>query len=347
MGYTAYSCLWELTLRCNLNCSHCGSSAGKKRPNELNIDECMTLASQIVELGCRELTFIGGEVQLYPDWKKIGRYFTENGLNVNIMSNGYNYNEKVIDDIEYAGLTNVGISIDGLRERHERIRDMPGSFDRALAALDAMRKRGIHTAVVTCIFNDSMEDLEGLYGVLLDKGVEAWQLQLANSMGRRANVGLNMDPNTLFELTSFIQRKADTREMLVYAADSIGYFCGNEQRIRGGRTPLRVWEGCQAGLTAFFIDSIGNVKGCGSLYSDRFIEGNVRSEPLAHIWRDEDRFSYNRKYDHSMLGGECRSCEARLLCRGGCRSSNYFNNGGRFYQSATCARLKHDPMPSA
>jgi radical SAM protein with 4Fe4S-binding SPASM domain len=103
-----------------------------------------------------------------------------------------------------------------------------------------------------------------------------------------------------------------------------------------------MWEGCQAGLTSFFIDSVGNIKGCGSLYSDRFIEGNVRQEPLAVIWRGERRFSYNRAYDPSLLGGACRACEARSLCRAGCRSCNYFNNGGKLYESRSCARLASD-----
>ena len=98
-------------------------------------------------------------------------------------------------------------------------------------------------------------------------------------------------------------------------------------------------------MLVYAADSIGNAMGCGSLCSDRFIEGNVRSEPLETIWRDEKRFVYNRGYDPSLLGGACRGCDARSLCRAGCRS-NYFNNDGRLYESASCARLAVAPPAS-
>lgn len=347
MAHSAHSCLWELTLRCNLHCSHCGSAAGTGRRHELSLDECMDLAPQLVTLGCEEVTLIGGEVRLFPGWHEIGRYLTTHGVMVNIMSNGYRFTAADIDDIEAAGLTNVGISIDGLAPRHDRIRNRRGSYASAVQALEALRRRHIHTAVVTCVFEDSLDDLDALYGELLARGVEVWQLQLVNAMGRHTGGGSALDPATTARLIAFIERTAAERDMLVYAADSVGYFCGNETSIRGGRTPLRIWEGCQAGLTSFFIDSVGNVKGCGSLYADAFIEGNVRAEPLAAIWEDERRFAYNRAYDESLLGGTCRTCDARALCRAGCRSSNHFNNAGRLYESASCARLATSPPPAA
>ncbi len=34
---------WELTLRCNLRCKHCGSSAGAERLDELTLDEALAL----------------------------------------------------------------------------------------------------------------------------------------------------------------------------------------------------------------------------------------------------------------------------------------------------------------
>jgi radical SAM protein with 4Fe4S-binding SPASM domain len=303
------------------------------------MDEMVATASQIAGLGCKEVTLIGGEIRLVPNWQRIGRILTTSGLTVNMMSNGYGYTESTLDEIEYAGLTNVGISIDGLEDHHDTIRNRRGSYSSALQSLEEMRRRGIHTAVVTCVFKETSKDLESLYGVLVRCGVEAWQLQLTNAMGRHVGSGSQVDSATVRLIASFIERKAAEKDMIVYAADSIGYFCGNERGIRGGRTPLGIWEGCQAGLTSFFIDSVGNVKGCGSLYAEEFIEGNVRSEPLAAIWHDQTRFSYNRSFDPTRLSGTCRECDAAYLCRGGCRSANYFNNKGKLYESASCGRL--------
>ena len=56
--------VWELTLACNLKCSHCGSRAGKRRPNELTTDEALEVVEALARLGTRELTIIGGEAYL-------------------------------------------------------------------------------------------------------------------------------------------------------------------------------------------------------------------------------------------------------------------------------------------
>jgi len=83
------------------------------------------------------------------------------------------------------------------------------------------------------------------------------------------------------------------------------------------------------------IDSVGNVKGCESIYSDKFIEGNLRKESLQQIWTKEGNFSYNRNFDVNMLTGACASCDKGSVCRGGCRGSSYFSTGSLF-ESCYC-----------
>ncbi len=43
--------VWELTLACDLACGHCGSRAGKARPDELTTVEALALVDQLAELG--------------------------------------------------------------------------------------------------------------------------------------------------------------------------------------------------------------------------------------------------------------------------------------------------------
>ena len=63
--------VWELTLKCDLACRHCGSRAGKVREGELSLDECRNIVHQLAEMGTREVAFIGGEAYLYPDWLQV------------------------------------------------------------------------------------------------------------------------------------------------------------------------------------------------------------------------------------------------------------------------------------
>lgn len=333
------ACIWELTLRCNMNCLHCGSVAGKARQKELGLNECLRTANELLKLGCEEVTFIGGEVFFYEGWEHIGRRLTDRGVMVNIMSNGFRIGEEEIRRIRHAGLCNVGLSIDALEEIHDRIR-MKGSFAGARGALDLLHREGIPVGVVTSLMELNYPDLEGLYEFLVDHHVQIWQLQLVNPMGNMVDRReLILRPGRIPAIIDFIREKNKERQMVVIAADSIGYYDDNEAYIRGRRAPICFWEGCQAGLTSICIDSVGNVKGCGALYSDAFIEGNVRQTPLAEIWNDEERFAYNRGFEVSLLTGGCAGCDVGDVCKGGCRASNYFA-AGSLYENAFCCRRK-------
>ena len=51
--------VWEITKACNLNCRHCGSSAGARREYELSTDECVDVIHQLADslFGFGEIRF--------------------------------------------------------------------------------------------------------------------------------------------------------------------------------------------------------------------------------------------------------------------------------------------------
>ena len=50
--YKLDTAVWEITLRCNIHCLHCGSSAENvTRSNELTTDEALDLIEQLADLG--------------------------------------------------------------------------------------------------------------------------------------------------------------------------------------------------------------------------------------------------------------------------------------------------------
>jgi hypothetical protein len=57
--YRPTHAIWEITLRCDLACRHCGSRAGRARPDELDIVACLDLVRQMAELGVLEVSLIG------------------------------------------------------------------------------------------------------------------------------------------------------------------------------------------------------------------------------------------------------------------------------------------------
>lgn len=337
-SYALTDCNWELTLGCTLRCIHCGSRAGKARANEMSLDECLGVADQLAALGCRAATLIGGEVFRFRGWERLAARFAGHGMAVNVVTNGYRVGEPEIEQIRRAALVNVGVSIDGMEANHNLLRGRPDAFRRVRETLDLLATARIPAAAVTCLTRLNLDDLDELYRFLVEHGVRGWQLQLAVAMGNMGERSdLVIERTQVPRVTAFIREKSLEGRMEVVAADCIGYFDENESYIRGHSSPLAFWSGCSAGVSGVFIDSTGNVKGCGSLYDDRFIEGNVRETPLAEIWNDPGHFVYNRQFTPDLLAGKCAGCRFGRLCKAGCRSSNYFATGS-LYVSAFCSR---------
>jgi radical SAM protein with 4Fe4S-binding SPASM domain len=295
------------------------------------------VADDLLRLGCRQITFIGGEIFLYQGWEKVARRMSDGGAKVNIITNGWIMGAEEIARIKDAKLNNVGISLDGMEENHDRIRRKNGSYRKVLAAFEMLRQADIPIAVVTSLLDFNVADLDEMYSLLVANEVDIWQLQIVTGMGNIAGKeGDLLDPARVGQITKFIREKYRDGVLRVYAGNDIGYFDEHEAYIRSRPGTISVWNGCKAGIRVVGIDSVGNVKGCESIYSDKFIEGNLRKESLEEIWTKEGNFAYNRNFNTSMLSGACAVCDKGSLCRGGCRGSNYFSSGSLF-ESRYCS----------
>ena len=157
--YVPEYAVWELTLQCNMKCLHCGSSASEARANELTVEECLPVADDLLRLGCRQITFIGGEVFLYRGWEKVVRRMSDGGAKTNIITNAFLFGDEQVAGIKEAKLCNVGISLDGMEKNHDRMRRQ-GSFQKVLAAFERLNRENIPVAVVTSLLDFNIDDLD-------------------------------------------------------------------------------------------------------------------------------------------------------------------------------------------
>ena len=182
--YRLRSCVWEITLACCFSCKYCGSEGGRARENELTTAECLDVAEQLAALGCRRVSLIGGEVFLRPDWETIVRALTGRGVRVAVITNGFRFAPEFVGRLRDAAVESVAVSIDGPREMHDEYRQR-GSFDRALAAVDALAAGGIPVSVITTLHSRSAPLLGELYAVLREKPIFAWQIRRARRWATR------------------------------------------------------------------------------------------------------------------------------------------------------------------
>lgn len=314
--------VWEITLACDLKCRHCGSRAGRRRPDELTTDECLQVVDQLARLGTREVTLIGGEAYLRHDWTTIIRAIAQAGMMCTLQSGARNLTEKRVKEAKAAGLAAAGVSIDGLRELHDDLRGVAGSFDAALAALDRLRRHGITSSANTQITAPVIDQLPELMELFIEKGAKNWQVQLTVAMGRAAdNPEILLQPYQMLKLMPLlaeIYQQAAPRGLLLQPGNNIGYFGPYEHILRGSGDDRVHWNSCSAGRNAIGIEADGTIKGCPSLPTVSYAGGNIRQMPLEKIWNSTPQLSFARRQSSQELWGFCRSCYYADVCLGGC-----------------------------
>lgn len=313
---------WELTLRCNLRCLHCGQSAGAPREEELTLEEGLTLVDHLVDLGARVVTLTGGEPLLHPHWDRYAKKLVDAGVDTGILTNGLLL-EQNVERLLAAGMKRLSISLDGTEPTHDRIRNHPGAFSAAMRGARSAREAGLAVGAVTSVSPANIEELEDIYRIVRDHGMPSWLVQVVFSLGRlREHPELRLDPRAIPRIVRLIHEKQQLDGPRVRPGDDVGYFCEPEVR----RYP---WKGCFAGRLMLGIGADGSVKGCLGL-PEQFVEGNIRREPLRRIWEDPERFAYNRAFSVDMLGGDCRECPHGEDCRAGCSCMAFASTGNRF-----------------
>jgi len=322
--YIPHSVAWELTLACNMNCTHCGSSAGATRPNELTTKEALDLCDQLHDLKVKNVNLTGGEPILRKDWIQIATKIRSLGMNISILSNGLAIDETRVALFKKLHIYAVAISLDGATpETHDGIRGVKGSFKKCLETLELLYKNDLPVTVITTVHKGNFEELPKIKDLILHK-TRAWQIQIAVPIGRFPKE-MMVSEKDFYALALFIastRKQYSPKKLAIMGAHSIGY---HSQIIRN-TSVSPVWKGCQAGITVLGIQSDGSVKGCLSL-PDTFIEGNIRTKKLSEIWNDPTSFSYSRHPCSSDLKNHCARCKYGNTCHGGCTTVSSSSTG--------------------
>lgn len=313
--------VWEITLKCDLACRHCGSRAGRERPDELTTEEALDLVDQMAALDVKEVTVIGGEAYLRDDWVDIVRRVRSHGMSCTMTTGGRGVTAERALAAKEAGLQSVSVSVDGLEATHDKLRGVEGSYRAAMAAFDHLRAAGIKVSANTQIGRVSLREIEALFDQLVDKGIHSWQVQLTVAMGRAADEpDILLEPYQVLEVMPMLARlkeRADAAKVRIWPGNNIGYFGPYESVLRG-TLPRGHMASCGAGRSTLGIEANGDIKGCPSLPTSDYVGGNIREHSLRDIWERSSALRFTRDRTVDDLWGHCRDCYYNDTCRSGC-----------------------------
>lgn len=297
----------ELTRRCNLNCVHCYCNLASidrgARSGELPAAGWERILGEAAELGCLWLVVTGGEPLLHRDFRRILRAACSRGLLVTLFTNGVLITEPMADFLAEVAPFRVEITLYGATAAtYEAVTGVPGSHDRAMAAIERLVARGVRVALKTMVLAQSRHELRAIealartgYGVPFRYD----GIVTPRSDGSPAPLGSRLPAWRVAELDMLDGRKlASWREMgeRFLGAD------GRAATLADGRLYT-----CGAGQVAFGVDPTGVMRVC-SLAGNHGVDLGRCS--LAEAW---DRLGDLRRLprDRESL---CRLCVLRPLC---------------------------------
>ena len=306
---------WECTLRCNLNCLHCGSDCRKNdMPEDMPFEDFAKVLDEVsLAKDPSQILIVttGGEPLVRKDIVDCGRAITGRGFRWGMVSNGMLLTKPMLDELLDAGLVTIAISLDGFEDEHNWMRGNKESFRRAVGAIkaieEASRHRPLAWDVITCANARNIGSLERFKDYLLSIGVSRWRIFSVFPLGRAAdNADMQLSPEQFRELMQFVLKVRSSGEMrLSYSCE--GYLGPYEMRLRD--LPFF----CGAGINVASVRYDGAISGCLSIRS-HFDQGNIYKDSFMDVWNN--RFEMYR--DHEWMKTDaCATCEVWKVCRGG------------------------------
>ena len=350
--------IWEVTQACPLVCRHCRAEAQDRRhPDELNLDEGKALLRQIRDLTTPVCVLSGGDPMRRTDLAELIRYGTALGLRmatIPVASEALTRDD--LARLRDAGLAQLALSLDGSTAAlHDGFRQVPGTFERTLRAIDWVHELGLPLQINTTFARYNRSDIDALIEFVPTLDIVFWEVFSLVPVGRGAvlapldaaeHEALFAKLYDLSQRVSFIIKVTEAphyrRFVLQQRSRTSGGMAGVAES--GSAVPAQLSRelstrdsfgararGINAGKGFCFVSHTGEVFPSGFF---PVAVGNVRQTPLFKLYRDSELFRQLR--DPSRLGGRCGPCEYADVC-GGSRARAYAMRGDFFAEDPACA----------
>jgi heme d1 biosynthesis radical SAM protein NirJ len=342
--------IWNLIRRCNLTCKHCYSiSADKDFAGELDTQEVLNVMDDLKGFHVPVLILSGGEPLLRPDIFEISHRAKEKGFYVGLSTNGTLIDEAMIDRVAAVGYDYVGISIDGIRDTHDRFRRKAGAFDASMHAIRLCRDRGIKIGMRFTLTQDNAHELPELLALMETEDIDKFYLSHLNYAGR-GNINRKDDVvlqttrqamDLMFETCWRYVEEDKSKEFVTGNNDADGVYLLKwiterfPEKAAHMRARLAQWGGNSSGVNIANIDNLGNVHP-DTFWWDYNL-GNVREHPFSQIWPDtSDPLMAGLKAQPRKVKGRCGQCNYFDICGGNTRVRAYQLTGDPWAEDPAC-----------
>ncbi|MBI2171107.1 MAG: radical SAM protein [Chloroflexi bacterium] len=326
--------VWNTTRRCNLHCMHCYIAAlDRPEPGELDTEMGLRVLDQIAQYGTPMLLLSGGEPLSRPDILPLIQHAVSRGLRVGLSTNGTLITQGVAQELRQAGLSYIGISIDGPQAINDKFRGAKGAYAQALEGIRNGLAQGFRVSLRFTLTSYNAASLGQVFDLVEQERIPRLCVYHLAYAGRGARIKdrAELTPDQTREAVDLCLERTerlhklglDTEVLTVDNHTDAAYLALRLMRERpqqwdSVRPALRRNGGNSSGIG---ISAIGPK---GDVHADQFSHhrsfGNVKERPFGAIWEDTTHpIMAGLKARPRPLEGRCAACPALPLCNGNLR----------------------------
>ncbi len=333
---------WETTKACLLACRHCRAEAiTRPLPNELNDEESRRVVEQVHEFGKPYpiIIFTGGDMLMKRNIYDLVGYAHELGIPTAAAPSVTELlTRETLLELKRRGVSMVSFSLDGMRETHDSIRGVAGTWDATMKAIRTAAEIGLTVQVNTCVMRLNVSELPEVFAAIKRAGASVWEVfylikvgkgvgmeelssaeceEVANFLYDAAMYGLRVRTVEAPFFRRVVKQRGDGASppnsgLYSLLVNRLRQLCGEPEREPDAPiTPTR------DGYGILFIGHDGSITPGGFLPIPR---GNTRTTTLTKTYRGDRLFQLLKNPDN--FKGRCGVCEFREFC-GGSRARAY------------------------
>jgi len=189
--------------RCNLRCQHCYSSSGPEESGELPIAALEGFLEAAVREGFNAVGLSGGEPLMYRPLPRLLESARSLGFYTTVTTNGLLLSKRRLLELA-PHLSLLAVSIDGVPESHDRMRGLPGAFERMRAKLDHVRAAGVPFGLIFTLTFANLHELAWVAEFAAAEGARLLQIHPLERTGRARDYQLS-PPDDLELAYAFIE----------------------------------------------------------------------------------------------------------------------------------------------
>jgi MoaA/NifB/PqqE/SkfB family radical SAM enzyme len=307
--------------RCNCRCVMCDIWKANRAGQELSVEDLAPHLAALQRLHVRRVVLSGGEALMHSNLWSLCALLKDLDVKITLLSTGLLLQRHASDIIRWCD--DVTVSLDGSRDVHDSIRNIPHAYDRLAVGVAALKtlKPSLRITARCVLQRRNFLDLPNIVAAAHSLGLDqisflaadvsstAFNRPMAWGEERSADVSL-----TAVEVEAFRNMVETTIQQ--HPADfASGFIAEDAEKLRRLPRYYAALNGdgdfpavtCNAPWVSTVIEADGSVRPC---FFHRTL-GNIHEQPLEQILNAPDAVAFRRQLD-TRQDPICRRCVCTL-----------------------------------